>query len=193
MTDVVLDAAAMTALAEGRGTPEQATAALAQKAAEFRKASTLAPTSDAGAAKQRLDSLVNDFAAAKAFWDGNVAVRREVAELHQRIANGFPTADAIAGAKSSEGFEFETTFRGEMNSRTRADAVASLRSLGMDDPTVLQAIDGAPVSPQEVAMAKMLKAARLSDAAWTDRWLKGGLLERSEMTKINVILSSVAA
>jgi hypothetical protein len=68
-----------------------------------------------------------------------------------------------------------------------------LRQLGLDDATVVQAIDGAAVSPQEVAMAKMMKAAKLSDAAWTDRWLKGGLLEKSEMTKINVILRGAAA
>jgi UDP-N-acetylmuramyl pentapeptide synthase len=140
-----------------------------------------------------LDALSADPEWSKAFFAGNPDARAEFSRLTAQVAAGNPTADALAGAKPAETFEFETTVAGELNTRNRADAVAGLRELGLDDATVTQALDGAPVSAQEVAMAKMMKVAKLSDAAWTDRWLKGGLLERSEMTKINVILSGAAA
>jgi hypothetical protein len=68
-----------------------------------------------------------------------------------------------------------------------------LLSLGLDPATVTQALDGAPVSAQELAQAKMLKAARMSDEAWIFRYAKGGLLERSEMTRINLIIASEVA
>jgi hypothetical protein len=175
------------------GSVEAAGHALDALAAKFRGPPPAAIPTDTAGAKARLDALVADPSFAKSYWDGNVAARREVSELNQKIAAGNPTADALAGAKAAETFEFETTVAGELNTRNRADAVAGLRELNLDDATVTQALDGAPVSAQEVAMAKMMKVAKLSDAAWTDRWLKGGLLERSEMTKINVILSGAAA
>jgi hypothetical protein len=174
------------------GSVEAAGHALDALAAKFRGPPPAAIPTDTAGAKARLDALVKDPAWAKSYWEGNPAARREFSALTQKIANGNPTQDALA-APPADNFTMETTFGGELNSRARADAVAGLREMGLDDATVTQAIDGAPVSAQEVAMAKMMKVAKLSDAAWTDRWLKGGLLERSEMTKINVILSGAAA
>jgi hypothetical protein len=191
MTDVSMTAEA----AISDGSPESATKALDALAAKFRGPAPSATPTDSIGAQARLDALVKDPTWAKSYWEGNPAARREFSELTQKIANGNPTADALNAKPDAkpDAFTMEVTVGGELSSRNRADAVAGLRQLGLDDATVTQALDGAPVNAQEVAMAKMMKAAKLSDAAWTDRWLKGGLLERSEMTKINVILSSVAA
>lgn len=191
MTDTVMTPQA--AIADGSA--EAAGQALDAMAAKFRGPPPSATPADTAGAQARLDALVKDANWAKSYWEGNPAARREFSELTQKIANGNPTADALNAKPDAkpDGPAMEYTVGGELSSRNRADAVAGLRQLGLDDATVTQALDGAPVSAQELAMAKMMKAAKLSDAAWTDRWLKGGLLERSEMTKINVILSSVAA
>jgi hypothetical protein len=174
------------------GSVEAAGHALDALAAKFRGPPPSATPTDTAGAKARLDALVKDPAWAKSYWQGNPAVRREFSELTQKIANGNPTQDALA-APPADNFTMETTFGGELNSRARADAVAGLREMGLDDATVTQAMDGAPVSAQELAMAKMLKAARMSDEAWISRYAKGGLLERAEMTKINLIISSAVA
>jgi hypothetical protein len=172
------------------GTAEAAGKALDAMSAAFRGPAPSATPSDAVGARARLDALSADPSYSKAFFSGDQAAVAEFNALTAQVANGNPTLDALAGAKPAE---FEVTVGGELSSRNRADAVAGLRELGLDDASVTQALDGAPVSEHEVAMAKMLKAAKLSDAAWCDRWFKGGLLERSEMTKINLILSGAAA
>jgi hypothetical protein len=172
------------------GSAEAATQALDALTAKFRGPPPSATPADSAGARARLDALTADPSYSKAFFSGDQAARAEFARLTAQVAAGNPTQDALAGAKPAE---FEITVGGELNSRNRADAVAGLRQLGLDDATVAQALDGAAVSPQELAQAKMMKAARMSDEAWIARFTKGGLLERSEMTKINVILSGAAA
>jgi hypothetical protein len=173
------------------GSAEAAGRALDALAAKFRGPPPSATPTDSAGAKARLDALVKDPAWAKSYWEGNPSARREFSELNAKIADGDPTQDALA-APSADNFRMETTFGGELNSRNRADAVAGLRQLGLDNATVAQAFDGAAVSPQELAQAKMMKAARMSDEAYISRFMKGGLLERSEMTKINLIISGAA-
>jgi hypothetical protein len=97
------------------GSPEAAGRALDGLVVQFRGPAPSATPANATEAKARLDALVADPSFAKSFWDGNVAARREVSELNQKIANGNPTADALAGAPS-DSFTMETTFAGELNS-----------------------------------------------------------------------------
>jgi hypothetical protein len=172
------------------GSPEAAGRALDGLVAKYRGPPPSATPTDSIGAKARLDALVKDPAWAKSYWDGNPSARREFSELTEKIANGNPTADALAGAPPAE---IEITVGGQLNSRNRAEAVAGLRELGMDNQTVLQAIDGATVSAHEVTMARQAKAMRMSDSAWTARYMAGGLAEKREMGLLNVILSGAAA
>jgi hypothetical protein len=169
-------------------TPAEATAALVAKAAAYHAPRGPAPPAGTTiAAKAHLEALTSDPAWSAKFFAGDIEARKTFSELTAKIADGNPTADALAGAPTSE---VEVTIGKELNSRNRADAIAGLRSLGMDDATVVQAIDGAEVGEHERTMAQMAKNLRLSDSAWTERYLKNDLSARREMTLINTILSS---
>jgi hypothetical protein len=189
MTDTVMTPEA--AIADG--SPDAAGKALDALVAKYRGPAPSATPGDSIGAKARLSALAADPDWSKAFFSGDQAARAEFTRLTAQVAAGNPTADALAGAKPSETFELETTVAGQLNTRNRADAVAGLRELGLGDDVVAQAIDGASVSPHEVAMARQAKAMRLSDKAWTDRYLAGGIAEKREMGLLNVILSGVAA
>jgi hypothetical protein len=189
MTDTVMTPEA--AIADG--SPDAAGKALDALVAKFRGPAPSATPTDSIGAKARLSALAADPDWSKAFFSGDQTARAEFTRLTAQVAAGNPTADALAGAGPAETFELETTVAGELNTRNRADAVAGLRELGMDNQTVLQAIDGAAVSAHEVAMARQAKTMRLSDKTWTDRYLAGGLAEKREMGLLNVILSGAAA
>jgi hypothetical protein len=191
MTDVTLDADATAALAQFRGSPEQATLALAEKSAAFQKANTPTPSTDSGAARAQLESLSATASWRDKFFSGDQATRAQFAELTAKIATGNATADVIAGPVPSQ--MFETTTNGELNTRNRADAVAGLQEIGLDAASVLQAIEGAEVGPHEIAMAKQAKAVCLGDEGWVSRYMKGGFAERRTLTLINTILAGAAA
>jgi hypothetical protein len=51
-------------------------------------------------------------------------------------------------------------------------------------------IDGMPVSKEEQQAARLLKATRLGDEAWTKKFLANDFAARREMKLINLILVS---
>lgn len=66
-----------------------------------------------------------------------------------------------------------------------------LREANIGDTAVIkQVLTGGEVTPQEHAAAIARKAELMGDAAWTDRYLKGGAAEKREMTLISIVLSS---
>jgi hypothetical protein len=171
---VILDADAMTALAEGRGTPEQATARLAQMTAEYQKANTPVPTSDRGAARAELDALGNDPNWRAAFFRGSPAARQQFSELAAKAAGGDETAAVLAGDIPSPEIEITgSAVGGRITTRAMAVEVGALRESGLNDDTIRQIVDGTPASAAEVAMARRYREMRMSDPAWTARYLKG--------------------
>jgi hypothetical protein len=188
MTDEI-DVAAVLA----DGTPAAATAALAAKAAQFH-AVPAAPAGSATAARAQLDALGSNADWRGKFFSGDAAARAEFGRLTELAATADATSEALAGNVPEPPVErIEVLVDGAISTRNRADAVASLRAVGLNDDVIRQAIDGAPVSPAERVMAERVKAMRLGDAAWVDRYMKGGLAERNEMTTISTILSGAAA
>jgi hypothetical protein len=191
MSDTTMTAEA--AIADG--SREAATKALEGLHAKFKGPAPSATPTDAAGARARLDALTADPSWSRAFFDGHQATVAEFKTLTAQIAAGNPTADALAGAKPSEGFEIETTISGSLSTRARADAVAGLRQLGLSDDVVAQAIDGAPapISVQELNMARMKKATLLSDPDFSARYLAGSLIEKQTMSLLNLVISGASA
>jgi hypothetical protein len=185
MTDTITPEAALS-----DGSPEAAGKALDALTAQFRGPAPSATPTDAIGARARLDALTADPSFSQAFFSGDQNARAEFGRLTAQVANGNPTQDALAGAKPAE---FEVTVGGELNSRNRADAVSGLRELGLDDNSVLQAIEGGAVSPQEVAAAKTMKTMLLSNEEFTAKFMRGDWAARRQMALINTILASEAA
>lgn len=66
-----------------------------------------------------------------------------------------------------------------------------LREANIGDTAIIkQVLTGGEVTPQEHAAAIARKSELMADAAWTDRYLKGGAAEKREMTLISIVLSS---
>jgi hypothetical protein len=178
------------------GSAEAAGKALEAMAAQFRGPAPSATPTDSAGAKARLDALVADPAVARKFFAGDQSTVAEFKALHEKIANGNSTVDALNAKPDAEpdSVTMEVTVGNQLNSRNRAAAVAGLREgVGFDDATIAQAIDGAAVSEHEVAMAKMTKAMRLSDPAYVARYLAGSFSEKRELAHLDLILSGAAA
>jgi hypothetical protein len=189
-----IDADAAIALAEFRGTHEQATAALAAKAEAFCKASTPTPTTPSTAARVQLDALSRSAEFRAKLDAGDPATRRQFSDLCAAVAAGDAVADALASGPEMPADHIETVVSGELSSNALRREVAALRDAGFGADVIKQVVEGgAPVSPAEREMATRYRAMRLGDAAWVDRYMKGGLAERREMTLISTILSGAAA
>jgi hypothetical protein len=182
------DDIALTSDAIAAMSPKEATDALVAKAAQFHasQAGPAPPSGSTMAARAALTAKTADPEWSRRFFQGDQAARAEFAELTGKVAAGDPTADALAGAPTTE---FEVTAGLEMNSRNRADAVAGLRELGMPDEVITQQIEGGEVGLPELTMARMAKSARLSDSAWVQRFMAGDLAAKREMTLINTIIA----
>jgi hypothetical protein len=177
--------------------PQEATAWLEQKSAAYEsgKAPTDKP-SNATEARARLDHLTADKAWSERYLKGGVAENREFKALTQMVADAKPgdRLEAVLAGQRHNNTMVETVSGDELSTSKLAVAVDGLREAGVADPDVLrQAINGFPVSRAEVAATQQLKAQRLGDAAWLQRYLGGGTVERREMTLINIILTSTIA
>jgi hypothetical protein len=193
MSDVTLDADAQTALAEFRGTPEQATAALNAKAEAYRKASTPTPATPSAAARVELDRLARSVDFRAKMDAGNPEARKTFSDLCAAVAAGDPAGDALAGGPELPADHIETTSGGELSTRALRREAEGLLSQGFGPDVVQQVISGKPVSAGEREAATRLRSMRLGDANFVRNYLAGSAAERLEMGLINVILSGAAA
>jgi hypothetical protein len=192
MTDAV-DADAATALAEFRGTPEQATAALSAKAAAYKASTTPAPTTPSAAARVELDRLSRDAGFQSKRNSGDPEARRTFSDLCAAAAAGDPATDALAGGPELPADTVETTVNGEPSSRALRREAEGLLSQGFGPEVVKQMINGSPVSAAEKEAAVRLRAMRLGDPAYVRAYLGGSAAERYEMGLLAAVISSEVA
>ena len=194
---------------EYRLSPQQARAALKELGDRFRarealaasertaaaekagRAALAAPKPDPGAAQARLDALTNDPAWRTKFYNGSPEARATLVELTNAIATGKTNA-AISGTADLSR-EIETTSGMQLSRHKLQVEVDHLRELGLNDDLIRQAVDGAPISASEKAMAKVARRMRLEDPTWVAAYMKNGYSQRREILLLNLILSSEVA
>jgi hypothetical protein len=209
MTEGATDPTTSVAFQEYRGDPGMATAALEAKATAFKAAERLnaqteaslldqqarsapQPAADSGASRAKLAELSADPAWRDAFFRGDVEARRTFSELNASIAAGSTVSDVLAGADAS-GAEYTMLAPGQLSARVTALEIQHLKSLGLNEATVRQIFEGGPVSAQEVAMATQVKAMRLSDSAFVQRFMSNEFSAKREMLLLNSIISAAGA
>lgn len=73
----------------------------------------------------------------------------------------------------------------------QAAAVIAFREAGLSDGVIREVLTGAPVSKAEQDAARRLYADKTSDASgWVSRLLKGGAVEKRELTLLRIILGA---
>jgi hypothetical protein len=115
--------------------------------------------------------------------------KREFVELTSAIASSSSKTDAVLAGIPATG-EIETTTGMQLSRHKLQIEVDHLKSLGLSDDLIRQAVDGAPVSASEKEMAKTAKRMRLDDEAWVKRYMANNFAERREMLPLNLILSA---
>jgi hypothetical protein len=167
-------------------TPEQATATLAQMQIDAHPPAPLDPTTPQDA---RRGSPTIDKEWSKRWVEGGIAERKEYARLSELANQADEVKQAIAGTTPEPNL-IQTLGPNELSARNLASAVETFRDAGLTDDVIDQGMRGGKVSRAEYMAAKALKSARHGDAAWTDRWLKGGWAEGREQWLLNTILTS---
>jgi hypothetical protein len=169
-------------------TPEQATATLAQMQIDAHPPAPLDPTTPQDA-RRRLDALTSNKEWGARWVAGGMAERKEYERLSELANQTDEVKQAIAGTTPEPNL-IETVGPNEISSRDLASAVETFRNAGLPDDVINQGMRGGKVSRAEYMAAKALKSARHGDAAWTDRWLKGGWAEGREQWLLNIVLTS---
>lgn len=180
------DAAA--ALAEMRGTPEQATEALAAMTAAYNGAPPPAVPTDAAGAAARLELLASDKDWGVRLLSNDVAARAEFARLTELSSTLSETDLAMIGHVPPNYVHFNSA--SEAGLPEMAAAAADLREVGISPDSIRQLLDDREVSADEYQMVKHLHDQRFSDKAWTDRYMKGDLAARREATLMAIVLSA---
>jgi hypothetical protein len=167
---------------------EQAAGVLSQMQIDAHPPAPLAPTTPAEA-RARLNELTSNKEWGARLIAGHVEERREFARLTELANQADEVKDAIDGT-TPQPHLIETVGPGELSTRDQATTVAMFRDAGLTDDVINQAMRGGEVGRAEYMAAKALKSARHGDAAWCDRFLKGGWAEGREALLMNVILTS---
>jgi hypothetical protein len=179
-------------LASGRGTPEEATRALAEISRTLRGESPAAGPNDAVAARARLDHLTADAAWRERFMQGDVATRREWQTLTEQIAAGDPV-DAVMAGVVPDNTQIDLSSGNAASYSDMAKAVPELRSIGLGDDVIRQVLTDQPVSRAEYSQVKNWHDRVLKDRAFTERYLSGDPEAMRLMTLASVVLSSEIA
>jgi thiamine monophosphate kinase len=193
MNDVTLDANAQTALAEFRGTPEQATAALNARAAAYKASTTPTPTTPSTAARVQLDALTRNADFRSKLDAGDPATRRQFSDLCAAVAAGDAVADALAGGPEMPADHIETTVSGELSSNALRREVEALQSRGVGNDIIKQMVTGSPVSAAEKEAAVRLRSMRMGNSDFVKLYLGGDAAAGLEMTLLSTIIAAEVA
>src|SRR5262249_1369323 len=146
-------------------TPEQATQALADRAAEFRGPPPSANPTTPAEATARLDALRGDRDFYDKLMSGNADTRREFDRL-----NELASRDNRLDAAMSENPEFpmmETTdAEHPLTTRELASVVESFREAGLANDVIKDVLEGKPVSAEERQAVQRFKNMRFGDSDW---------------------------
>jgi hypothetical protein len=167
-------------------TPERAGVELARRTADYQRSQT------GNSAQAALDKFANDPTIAQKIFGCDVATLKQFHDLTAAVAGG-TGPDVLKNAIAPQPVGgFDLTFHGEMPARDRAAAIDELRSSGISDYAIAEALIGTEFSVADVARTRALKAQRMGDAEWTKRLMNGGYAERREFTLMSIILSGAA-
>jgi hypothetical protein len=148
-----------------------------------------APTAEpktSAEATARLAALTNDPAFRTKLLSGDDEATKQFNALTTMTADAGPVDLALAGLLRSG---IETVSGNQLTVRQMASAAEAMRTMGLNDDCVREALVGAKVSPEIYRAALNRRAELLTDPEWSKRLLNGGFAENNTY----VLLSSILA
>ncbi len=180
---------ATAALAEMRGTPEQATQALAAMTAAYRGPGPKVEPSDPAEAAARLELLASDKDFGIRLLAGDHTARAEFGRLTELAASVSPVDLAMIGVVP-EGYVSFSNSDSEASLREMAPAAADLLLAGVSPEAVRQVLEDREVTASEHHAVKQLRDQKFGDATWRAALMAGDWNARRDLTLINIVLSS---
>jgi hypothetical protein len=171
-------------------TPDEATLALAKMEAERHPAAPINPEDSQGA-RQRLSDLSKDATWTRQLFAGDPAAAKTFRELVALSESGNVVGDQLAGIVEDPATQpiFSTTVDGEWPKRVVTEVVSDLRSAGLDDRAIDQAVNGGSVSLAEYQAAQSLQSTLHSNPDWRARFLSGDYAAKRDQLLLSVVLS----
>jgi hypothetical protein len=171
-------------------TPAEATAALEKMQQQLHPPAPITPE-DAQGARQRLSDLSKDPGWTRQLFAGDPTAAKTFYELIALSEAGDDVGDRLAGITEDPAATpiFSTTTNGEWPRRVVTELVGDLRSSGLDDRAIEQAVHGGSVSRAEWQAAQSLQSTLHSDPAWRERFLSGDYQAKRDQLLLSVILS----
>jgi hypothetical protein len=193
MTDQpVLDAAALARLADGTGSPEEATLARAQKQAAYDGPPPTTTPRNGVEAAQRLQYLTEGKDPVwLARWSaGHAETMREYHSLAKMKAEADPVDLAMAGVLPSH-LEFEARTPGVASVREMASMIPHLRDEGgMSDEAIAHFLRDGPADAMDYSIAVNFRKTVAETPELRARWLAGDPTLKSQMIRAAVLVTA---
>jgi hypothetical protein len=191
MTDVQLDQNALTRLSEGRGTPEEATAWLAQMKTAFDGPPPTANPKNSVEAARRLQYLTSgkDPGWFDRFNRGDPETRREFDALTKMRADANEVDLALSGVAPSH-LDFEIGQQGKAGLRNMVDAMPGLREAGFSDDSIREILTDQKATREQHDAARRLQTALHGNTEWRARYLAGDAEAKRQQSHISAILAA---
>jgi hypothetical protein len=172
-------------------TGEQATAALNQMSAALRPAPAPLVPSNANEARQRIAELKADPAFLKAYFDGSIDARRQIAALDQLIADATDADDALGGGQDTQQIEVIMGPWG-LPRKDKVSTAADLRALWSDsdncEAAIAEAFTAESVDADLLQNMQEWKAQALNDPAFVEMFMRGDRWATQRMTLANLVI-----
>lgn len=149
-------------------------------------------------ARELLDAWASDAGVAAKLFAGDVATLAEFRRLTANVAEGEDRdvlTEMLLSRDPAAPPMIEMVAPGEMPVGETLSHINALRDAGVGDAAIAEAFlgvdsrTGKPWQPGMVAQARAQRAMRMADPEWTDRLMAGGLVERRELTDLNIIIA----
>jgi hypothetical protein len=193
MTPAEVAADLASRLASGRGSPAEATQALADIGRQLRGEPPPADAKDAASARARLDHLTSDAAWRDRLMQGDIATKKEWTALTETIAAGDPIDAVMAGVNPAANTQIDLSGGNAASYADQVKAVPELRSVGLGDDVIRQVLSDTKVSRAEFDAVKGWQDHALKDQDFVRRYLAGDRDAARQMTLAAVVLASEIA
>ncbi|MCK1627405.1 hypothetical protein IVA98_30690 [Bradyrhizobium sp. 160] len=145
----------------------------------------LQPPAAAAEARAQIDALTSNAEFGSKLLSGDVAATQQWNDLHGVLGKG---GDEIENAMNGVILGADTIPDGD--SKRLAEGASWMRSLGLSDGVVREALEGAGVSKEEYRMVSDWRTRHMNDPAFSKRFLAGDAEAVRLMTTANVVLSN---
>jgi hypothetical protein len=174
-------------------TPEQAGAELARLTAEFHGPPPSANPTNGAEARARLQTLTQNRQWTEKLIAGDATTKAEYESLTKMVAESDDRLKGVLDGTAAPQMMELTSPENPLSTRELQTWVDDLRAIGVPEEMIRGYATNQPITRELRAFAERRDRELRGDAAWKQRLLAGGKLERAQSAGLDILLLSPVA